>query len=90
MKLDMDKYLEQSQLGRLWLSKLKAVKNQFKATVSNLMRALLLYEHGGSYLDMDTISIKPFPKDIANFVIHGKMTCSFHLPNTFKILLLQR
>jgi len=71
----MDKYIEHSQLRKVWFLKLKSKRNQFKATMSNLMRALLLHKYGGSYLDMDTISIKSFPKDVSNFVIDGE---NFH------------
>jgi len=75
MKLDMDEYVERSPLRKVWLEKLKPKINQFKATMSNLMRALYFSTNMvGLFLDMDTTSIKPFPKDIANFVVDGNWT----------------
>jgi len=39
-----------------------------KTTKSGLYRALLLYYHGGAYIDFDTISRKQIPEDIPNFI----------------------
>jgi len=69
----MDEYVERSELRNVWQRKLKPRRHIFKATQSNLMRALLLHRHGGSYLDTDTISVKAFPPDLPNFVAQGKL-----------------
>jgi len=70
-RLDMEKFLRKSELRNVWLQKVKPLSAQHKSSVSNLARILLLHRHGGAYLDTDTISRKPIPDDVPNFITHG-------------------
>ncbi len=39
--------------------------------ISDLMRVIILSRHGGAYMDSDTVSLKPLPNDIKNFLVEG-------------------
>jgi len=46
-----------------------AVDGQIKnpKIVSDLLRVMLLFDHGGYYMDTDTITFKSLPEDVLNF-----------------------
>ncbi len=46
-------------------------KGTINVHISDLMRPRILSMHGGAYMDSDTISLKPFPRDIHNFLVEG-------------------
>ncbi len=57
------------------LEKLRAKKKSsgmINVHISDIMRPIILSKHGGAYMDSDTVSLKPFPSDIKNFMALGK------------------
>jgi len=65
--MDMDKYLSNGIISQVWNEKIRAEAGRKKESMSNLLRVLLLYSHGGAHFDTDTISQKAIPEDIPNF-----------------------
>ncbi len=41
--------------------------------ISDLIRVIILSMHGGAYMDSDTVSLKPWPSDIKNFLVEGTL-----------------
>ncbi len=76
MHLNFTALIDQSPQAHI-LEELNKESHSYKVQISDLLRLLLLSKHGGAYMDSDTVSLKPFPSDIANFVIEGKPT-NFH------------
>jgi len=70
--MDMDGYLSRGIISRVWNEKIKVEAGRMKESMSNLLRVLLLYSHGGAHFDTDTISQNAIPEDIPNFTQSGE------------------
>ncbi len=57
-----------SPLSLLWRDSRLASSRFVVSHTSDLLRFLLLYSYGGTYLDLDQIVIRKFPEEAPNFV----------------------
>jgi len=64
-------------LRKVWFETVRTPR--FKVIMSDLLRVLFLYNHGGSYFDTDTITFREIPPDLPNFCEASE---GFLLPNT--------
>ncbi|XP_023321906.1 lactosylceramide 4-alpha-galactosyltransferase isoform X2 [Eurytemora carolleeae] len=64
--LHLDNFFHETPLGNIWKSGQLRSSNWPVSHLSDLVRYLLLYEYGGTYLDTDVISLRNLP-NFTNF-----------------------
>ena len=57
-----------SPLKELWDKKVIQASRYLTSHLSDVMRFLILFHFGGTYLDLDALIIKELPKNVPNFI----------------------
>ena len=65
--ISVESFLVNSPLAELWTSGKLRNSDYLVSHLSDVLRYLVLYKYGGTYLDMDQVVIKTFP-DLPNFI----------------------
>jgi len=68
---NMTEFIRKSELRKVWLEVVGS-SPKWLPLISDLLRVLIMYEHGGTYLDTDTITFDNVPDDLPNFCEAGK------------------
>jgi len=70
-RLNVTEFMRRSKLRKAFFDVVQI--SPFKQIQSDLLRLAILYKHGGSYFDTDTITFKGIPEGLPNFCQSGKV-----------------
>ena len=63
-RVDFAKLVANTPMAKIWSKGIITTKGYYLNNISDVLRVIVLWRYGGTYLDSDTISVKPVPSDL--------------------------